>query len=130
MGCINLFCFEVVCVAHAITRLTCNRLNRREQLLVLEIGRDRIDTASSFVDYISDSYGFSKSSAWYCLKRLRELGLAEFANKEEPGKPLTLTRAGEHHLCIIERSKGELIGHFSALAYSTLAMQANPMLRG
>ena len=29
-------------------------LSQREQLLVLEIDRDAIDSASSFVDYISD----------------------------------------------------------------------------
>lgn len=110
-------------MAQYTTRVTFERLGRREQLLMLEIGRDRIDTASSFVDYISDSYGFSKSSAWYCLNKLRDLGLAEFANRDEPGKPLVLTKAGVQKLGTMERSKSELMSRFSTVAYNVLTLQ-------
>lgn len=61
---------------------------------MFEIGRDRIDSASSFVNYVYEVYGFSKSSVWYNLNRLKELGILDFANKDEVGKPLCLTRAG------------------------------------
>ena len=89
------------------------RLSRREQLMLLEIGDDLIDTASGFVDYIKDIYGFSKSSIWYCLNRLREFGLVEFANREEMGKPLRLTRQGLSELTRLDGQKNELIAHFS-----------------
>ena len=116
-------------MAHDNTILNESKLNRREQLLVLEIGRDRIDTASSFVDYINGSYGFSKSSAWYCLNRLKEQGLVEFANREELGKPLMLTKTGAQELCLIERSKNELIDYFSNVAYSMLAQRNSALSR-
>ncbi len=106
------------------------KLNRREQLLILEIGRDRIDTASSFVDYINSSYGFSKSSAWYCLNKLKEQGLVEFANREELGRPLMLTKEGSLELCSIEKSKGELLSYFSNIAYSMLAQRSATLSRG
>jgi DNA-binding PadR family transcriptional regulator len=80
---------------------------------MLEIGTDRIDTASSFVNYISEEYGFSKSSIWYNLNRLREMGLVEFANKEEIGKPLNLTKAGRDQLGGFERSRSELVSYFN-----------------
>ncbi len=71
-----------------------SRLTKREQLLVLEIGEDAIDSASAFVTYMSDSYGFSKSSVWYNLNRLKQKGVLDFASKDEMGKPLGLTREG------------------------------------
>ncbi len=112
-------------MAHANTRVNENKLSRREQLLVLEIGRDRIDTASSFVDYINGAYGFSKSSAWYCLNKLKEQGIVEFANRDEVGKPLLLTKEGAQELCCIEKSKNELLNHFSNAAYAVIT-QSNP----
>ncbi len=89
------------------------KLSRREQLMLLEIGDDLIDTASGFVDYIRDAYGFSKSSIWYCLNRLKEFGLVEFANREELGKPLRLTKQGLGELGRLDGQKNELIAHFS-----------------
>jgi DNA-binding PadR family transcriptional regulator len=87
----------------------------REQLIMLEIGSDRIDTASSFVDYVNEEYGFSKSSVWYNLNQLKEHGLAEFANKEEIGKPLCLTRIGKSQLGSLEPSRRDLLAHFSGV---------------
>jgi biotin operon repressor len=57
-------------------------LSQREQLIVLEIDHDAIDSASSFVDYISDEYGISKSSVWYNLNCLKEEGVIDFADKQ------------------------------------------------
>lgn len=89
------------------------KLGMREQLLMLEIGYDSMDSASSFVDYVNDEYGFSKSSVWYNLKRLKDFGLVEFANREEIGKPLCLTRVGRGQLGTFERSRRELAAHFN-----------------
>ena len=80
---------------------------------MLEIGYDSIDTASSFVDYVSEEYGFSKSSVWYNLKRLKDFGLVEFANREEIGKPLCLTRVGRSQLGSFEKLRRELLTRFS-----------------
>lgn len=68
--------------------------SKREQLVLLEIDIDKIDSASGFVDYMRSSYGFSKSSLWYNLNRLKEKGMLDFASREEPGKFLALTRQG------------------------------------
>ncbi len=89
------------------------RISRREQLMLLEIEEDFIDTASSFVDYMKDEYGFSKSSVWYCLNRLKGFGLVEFANKDEIGKPLSLTRHGLDELARLESIRNEVIDRFS-----------------
>lgn len=70
------------------------RLSQRERLMVMEIGTDSIDSASAFVSYMSESYGFSKSSVWYNLNRLKEKGVLDFATKDEPGKMLVLTKSG------------------------------------
>jgi DNA-binding PadR family transcriptional regulator len=75
-------------------------LSRREQLLLLEIGRDGADSASGFVGYMSDVYRFSKSSLWYNLKRMKDKGILDFASREQPGKALALTR---HGLRMLER---------------------------
>lgn len=61
-----------------------------------------------------EAYGFSKSSIWYCLNRLKEFGLVEFANREELGKPLRLTKQGLGELTRLDGSKNELIAHFSS----------------
>jgi hypothetical protein len=107
--------FQVFYVAHILdTRLVDKqRLGMREQLLMLEIGYDSMDSASSFVDYVSEEYGFSKSSVWYNLKRLKDFGLVEFANREEIGKPLSLTKVGLGQLDGFEKSRRELVEHFN-----------------
>jgi hypothetical protein len=90
------------------------KLSRREQLIVLEIGIDRIDTASSFVDYIEENYGFSKSSIWYCLNRLKESGLVEFACKQDHiGKPLSLTKPGKLELGRLGVERNTIVTQFS-----------------
>ncbi len=90
------------------------KLNRREQLIMFEIGKDAIDTASCFVDYMQENYGFSKSSVWYCLNRLKECGMAEFANRIEQGKPLCLTKHGLSELAKFGNSRNEILEEFSS----------------
>ena len=110
-----LLTFWVFYVAHILNARMVykERLSMREQLIMLEIGSDRIDTASSFVDYVSEEYGFSKSSIWYNLNQLKERGMVEFANREEIGKPLSLTRIGKGQLGGLETSRRDLLAHFS-----------------
>ncbi len=107
------------------------KLSRREQLILLEIGKDRIDTASSFVDYMQENYGFSKSSMWYCLNRMKEFGVAEFANKAEHGKPLCLTKIGLSELAKLEVSRNEIVTRFTtSFLNSTRIRYSNGFLRG
>lgn len=77
------------------TRVTFDILLRGEWVGILtEIGLDEIETATSFVDYMHECYGESKSSVWYRLKRMKEMGLLEFMEKGEEPHPLSLTRKG------------------------------------
>lgn len=87
-----------------VSRVEKTRLTKREQLVVLEIGYDSIDSASAFVGYISECYGFSKSSVWYNLNRLKEKGIVDFATKEEAGKVLKLTGSGVRDLQALGRA--------------------------
>ncbi len=93
-------------------------LTRREQLVMLEIGLDSIASASSFVEYIEDSYRISKSSVWYTLKRLKERNLIDFATKDEPGKSLLLTRNGRECLHVVERSRSDILRYFTGAVMS------------
>ena len=90
------------------------RLIRREQLILAEVGVDRIDSASSFVDYLCESYGFSKSSVWYNLKSLKKKGVLDFATKDEQGKPLALTEEGLAHFAALGNEKNVLMEAFSS----------------
>ena len=90
-----------------------SRLIQREQLILLEIGRDEIDSASAFVEYLGSEYGFSKSSIWYNLNRLKEKGLLDFASKESVGKPLILTQAGLSELGRLEPFRSKIAAGFS-----------------
>ncbi|EET90149.1 MAG: hypothetical protein UNLARM2_0590 [Candidatus Micrarchaeum acidiphilum ARMAN-2] len=91
------------------------KLSEREQLIIVEIGSDSIDSASGFVSYLSDVYGFSKSSVWYNLNRLKEIGVLDFATKDEPGKSLRLTAFGAGELKTLEKVKTALIEQFSEM---------------
>ena len=88
-------------------------LTRREQLIMLEIGIDSISSASSFVEYMEESYRISKSSLWYTLKRLKERNLIDFATRGEPGKSLELTPGGRERLEVVERNKTEILNYFA-----------------
>lgn len=90
-------------------------LTRREQLILIEISKDSIDSASSFVDYISDYYSISKSSIWHVLKSLKSSGLLEFASRYEIGKPLRLTRYGTKELGSIS-DKDQITHNFEEAA--------------
>ncbi len=88
-------------------------LSMREQLMILEIDQDAIDSASSFVDYISDEYGISKSSVWYNLNSLKEAGVVDFADKQRPGVPLTLTKRGIEQLGALANRRSAVLEAFS-----------------
>ena len=68
--------------------------SERERLIILEIGRDRIDSASSFVEYIASEYSISRSSVWYSLNSLKEKGIVHCADRFSMGEPLILTGIG------------------------------------
>ncbi|MGC8478780.1 MAG: hypothetical protein ACP5NE_02540 [Candidatus Micrarchaeia archaeon] len=76
-------------------------LSERERVVLAEIGKDEIISASSFVDYVSEQYAMPKSTAWYVLRKLKDKGMLDFASKEEVGKPLQLTRKGLRELACI-----------------------------
>ncbi len=89
-------------------------LSKREQLIILEIGYDEIMSASSFVDYISDMYGVSKSSVWYSLNNLKEKNIVDFATKDHPGHTLMLTKSGVSEFSHIKIYGPEIINFFES----------------
>ena len=105
---------------------TAQKLTRRELLVLAEIGDDAIDSASSFVSYMSESYGFSKSSVWYNLNKLKELGLAEF----EPGRELRLTSNGIARHTALGSERSRLIDLFSSRFLASLDEQGSLGFRG
>ncbi len=66
----------------------------KEGIILSEIGLDEMFSATPFVDYIHEKYGFSKSGVWYNLKKLKKKGLLEFTEKGEEQRPLCLTKEG------------------------------------
>ncbi len=94
------------------------KLTEREQLVLIEIGKDKIDSASSFVSYISEEYGLSKSSAWYVLNRLKDKGIVDFASKDELGKPLALTAYGLGSYRRLKAADKGFLGRFESIAYN------------
>ncbi len=52
-------------------------------------------TATSFVEEYCAITGESRSTVWYRLKRLKELGLVDFTEKGDEPKPLRLTQQGQ-----------------------------------
>ncbi len=88
-------------------------LTLKEQLIMIEIGSDSIGSASSFVQYMSDSYSISRSSVWYLLKRLKDKKILHFATREEPGISLELTKEGIERLHLVEKSKSEIMNYFA-----------------
>ncbi len=87
-------------------------LNKREQLIIFEIGYDEITSASSFVEYISNIYRFSKSSVWYSLNHLKAKNIVYFATKDHPGQTLVLTKFGVTELNHIKNQGFELVNYF------------------
>jgi len=69
-------------------------LSEKEYIIIMEIGYGQIKSASAFVEYIFGEYGFSRSTVWYNLKKLKKKGLLSFSEKGEDQKPLELTRTG------------------------------------
>ena len=108
------------------TSYTAQKLTQRELLVLAEIGDDAIDSASSFVSYMNESYGFSKSSVWYNLNKLRELGLLEF----EPGSELRLTANGIAKHTALGSERSRLIDLFSSRFLAGLDKQGSLGFRG
>ena len=107
-------------------------LSQREQLIVLEIEHDVIDSASSFVDYISDEYSISKSSVWYNLNCLKEKGVIDFADRQHQGEPLTLTRKGIEQLGGLASRRSAILEAFSGrtgVGYATEVSQHGMVYR-
>jgi DNA-binding PadR family transcriptional regulator len=96
-GCIKSFKFLGVCVAQMVVLKESeksSKLSERERLLLLEVGRDEIYSASMFVDYFSEEYSMAKSTVWYNLHKLKAKEILDFASKEEVGKSMKLTKKG------------------------------------
>ncbi len=88
--------------------------NKCEQLIILEIGCDLIPSASSFTEYVSNIYGFSKSTVWYNLKNLKNKKVLDFATKINPTQILALTKKGIRCLKPIKKQKVSLINYFNS----------------
>jgi hypothetical protein len=73
-----------------------------ENLVVVEIGEDVINSASGFVNYIVGEYSVTKSSVWNALNSLKERGIVDFADQGHQGKPLVLTALGGRLLILLE----------------------------
>lgn len=69
-------------------------LRGKEIAILHEIGFSEAPTATSFVAYLCEKYGLSKSGIWYCLKKLKSEDVLEFTEKGEEFKPLRLTQKG------------------------------------
>jgi hypothetical protein len=91
------------------------RLGGADGAMLREIGLAEIPTATSFIEFFCDKYGMSKSGAWYCLKKLKKMGVVEFREKGEEYKPLKMTGKG------LDVFRGHSAGGLNA------QMQAAPM---
>ena len=85
----------------------------KDEVILAEIGYDHITTATSFVEYLYEKYGFSKSSVWYNLKKMKKGAVLDFAEKGEEGKPLYLTRKGVEILRTRLSKKAAVVGRIS-----------------
>ena len=70
------------------------KLNKKEELMLAEIGLECIPTATEFVCYVSEKYEISQSGIWYTLKKLKSRGLVDFTEKGQQNRPLSLTKGG------------------------------------
>ncbi len=66
----------------------------KDMVILSEIGLDEMTSATPFVDFLHEKYGFSKSGVWYTLKKLKKEGLLDFTEKGEEYRPLKLTKSG------------------------------------
>jgi len=71
-------------------------LNKKQKFLLLEAYKlDRKTTVTRFVNYVCKQHGFSKTTTWYNLKKLKSLGLVDFGTFFSRGSALTLTEFGK-----------------------------------
>lgn len=83
-------CF--VCV-NRIRDFATHRLNDKEKIILEEAAKNSTNV-TKLVCIISKNYGFSKTSIWYNLKKLKEDGLIEFGDSEKKGIDVKLTFLG------------------------------------
>ena len=70
------------------------RVTDKELTMLYEIGLDLIPTATEFVENVAYKYQVSQSGVWYTLKKLKNSGFVDFAEKGEGHRPLSLTDNG------------------------------------
>ena len=82
-------------------------LRRRERELFLKLYDLQGLTFSSAVRKLSE-YGFPQSTAKYLLKKLKQLNLVDFGNKDLKGKSLFLNDLGKTFLEILRSDNDEV----------------------
>ena len=73
------------------------RLNEKLIRIIFELGLGEMPSANAFVEYIAEKYALPKSSVWYSLKRLKELGILLMGDKNNKSS-LALTEKGSNSL--------------------------------
>jgi len=70
-----------------------HRLNEKEKLILNEICKNKTNV-TRFVSIISKKYGFSKTSIWHNLRKMKNSGLITFGNSKERGIKARVTFLG------------------------------------
>lgn len=83
-------CFEC---SKKIRDFVNHRLNKKEKLILKEISKNN-GNATKFVSFISKKYGFSKTSVWYNLRKMKDSGLIVFGNSKKRGIKTRITFLG------------------------------------
>ena len=76
-----------------ITDFASRRLNKKE-LIILDEAAKNSTNVTKLVCLISKNYGFSKTSIWYNLKKLKQDGLLVFGDSDCKGIDVQLTFLG------------------------------------
>jgi predicted transcriptional regulator len=69
------------------------RLNEKEKIILEEAAKNNTNV-TKLVSHISKAHGFSKTSVWYNLKKLKEDGLLIFGDCDKKGINVKLTLLG------------------------------------
>jgi len=71
------------------------RLNKKEKLILKEMCNNNGNHCiTKFVSFISEKYGFSRTSVWYNLRKMKNSGLIVFGSSEEKGIKARITMLG------------------------------------
>ncbi len=90
------------------------RLNEKLIRIIFELGLGEMPSANAFVEYIAEKYALPKSSVWYSLKRLKELGILLMGDKNNKSS-LALTEKGK----LIIRNQTVLINNSQKVVKET-----------